>query len=281
MSLMPSDATSSRVSAPRGPDPRVLVITPTYNEAGNLEATVAAVFAAAPQVDILIVDDASPDGTGEIADRLAADPRVTVLHRAGKDGLGRAYVAGFGVALDRGYDVVVQMDADGSHPASALPALLTALADDPAVGLAIGSRYVPGGGLADWAAGRRVLSRAGNAYARAMLRLRVRDVTAGYRAYRADVLRDLPLHEIDSRGYCFQIDMTLRTVRARWRIVERPIEFRERTSGRSKMSKAIVAEAMWRVTVWGIFGPPRSADAHEPKGPRVGGSRQRGGAPDR
>jgi len=253
MSTMPADATS-----PRGSAPRVLVITPTYNEAGNLEATVAAVFAAAPQVDILIVDDASPDGTGAIADRLVADPRVTVLHRAGKDGLGRAYVAGFGLALQRGYGVVVQMDADGSHPADALPDLLAALAADPAVGLAIGSRWVPGGSLVDWAAGRRLLSRAGNAYARAMLRLGVRDVTAGYRAYRAEVLRDLPLDEIDSRGYCFQIDMTLRTVRAGWRIVERPIEFRERTSGRSKMSKAIVAEAMWRVTVWGIFGAPRS-----------------------
>lgn len=244
---MPVDATS-----PRGPAPHVLVITPTYNEAGNLEATVAAIFAAARSVDVLIVDDASPDGTGEIADRLAADSRVTVLHRTGKDGLGRAYVAGFGVALERGYDVVVQMDADGSHPASALPALLAALAADPAIGLAIGSRYVPGGGLTDWAAGRRVLSRAGNAYARAMLRLGVRDVTAGYRAYRADVLRELPLAEIDSRGYCFQIDMTLRTLNAGWGIAERPIEFRERTSGTSKMSKAIVAEAMWRVTLWGF-----------------------------
>lgn len=233
--------------------PRVLVVTPTYDEAGSLAATVAAVFAAAPQVDLLVVDDASPDGTGDIADALAAaDGRVTVLHRPGKEGLGRAYVAGFRLALDRGYDVIVEMDADGSHPASALPALLTALADDPATGLAIGSRYVPGGGLADWAAGRRLLSRAGNAYARAMLRLRVRDVTAGYRAYRAEVLRDLPLDEIDSRGYCFQIDMTLRTLDAGWRIAERPIEFRERTAGVSKMSGAVVVEAMLRVTAWGL-----------------------------
>ncbi len=233
--------------------PRVLVVTPTYDEAGSLAATVAAVFAAAPQVDLLVVDDASPDGTGDIADALAtADGRITVLHRPGKEGLGRAYVAGFRLALDRGYDVIVEMDADGSHPASALPALLTALADDPATGLAIGSRYVPGGGLADWAAGRRLLSRAGNAYARAMLRLRVRDVTAGYRAYRAEVLRDLPLDEIDSRGYCFQIDMTLRTLDAGWRIAERPIEFRERTAGVSKMSGAVVVEAMLRVTAWGL-----------------------------
>lgn len=240
-------------STPRDGAPRVLVITPTYNEAGSLAATVAAVFTATPAAHVLVVDDASPDGTGAIADGLAAaDSRVTVLHREGKQGLGRAYVAGFRAALDRSFDVIVEMDADGSHPASALPVLLAALADDPGVGLAIGSRYVPGGGLADWAAGRRLLSRVGNAYARVMLRLGVRDVTAGYRAYRADLLRELPLDEIDSRGYCFQIDMTLRTLDAGWRIVERPIEFRERTAGRSKMSKAIVVEAMWRVTVWGI-----------------------------
>jgi dolichol-phosphate mannosyltransferase len=253
MSLMPSAARP----------PRVLVVTPTYDEAGSLESTVAALFAAAPGVDLLVVDDASPDGTGAIADRLAAaDPRVSVLHRAGKEGLGRAYVAGFHVALARGYDVVVELDADGSHPPTALPALLAALAEDPARGLAIGSRYVPGGGLADWAAGRRLLSRAGNAYARFLLRLPVRDVTAGYRAYRAEALRGMPLHDIHSRGYCFQIDMTLRTLDAGWAIVERPIEFRERVAGRSKMNRAIVVEAMLRVTGWGIArlfrGPVRS-----------------------
>jgi len=243
MSLMP----------PAARPPRVLVITPTYDEAGSLESTVAALFAAAPDVDLLVVDDASPDGTGAIADRLAAaDPRVSVLHRTGKEGLGRAYVAGFDLALARGYDVVVEFDADGSHPAAALPSLLGALAADPAAGLAIGSRYVPGGGLADWAAGRRLLSRAGNAYARFMLRLPVRDVTAGYRAYRAEVLGGMPLHDIHSRGYCFQIDMTLRTIDAGWGVVERPIEFRERVAGRSKMSRAIVVEAMLRVTGWGI-----------------------------
>jgi glycosyltransferase involved in cell wall biosynthesis len=244
MSTMPAD--------PRDLGPRVLVVMPTYDEAGSLPATVAALFAAAPDVDLLVVDDASPDGTGALADDLAAaDPHVTVLHRRGKEGLGRAYVAGFRSALDRGYDVIVEMDADGSHPASALPSLLAAL-EEPGVGLAIGSRYVPGGGLADWAAGRRLLSRAGNAYARFVLRLHVRDVTAGYRAYRAEVLRELPLQEIDSRGYCFQIDMTLRTLDAGWRIAERPIEFRERTAGRSKMSGAVVVEAMVRVTLWGI-----------------------------
>lgn len=232
--------------------PRALVVTPTYDEAGSLAATVAAVFEAAPDAHLLVVDDASPDGTGALADRLSADdPRIHVLHRPGKEGLGRAYVAGFRWALERGYDVIVEMDADGSHPASALPGLVTALAG-PGTGLAIGSRYVPGGGLADWAAGRRLLSRAGNAYARFLLRLDVRDVTAGYRAYRAEVLRSLPLESIDSRGYCFQIDMTLRTLDAGWRIVERPIEFRERTAGRSKMSRAIVLEAMLRVTAWGV-----------------------------
>jgi Glycosyltransferases involved in cell wall biogenesis len=251
---------------PAAPPPRVLVVTPTYEEAGSLEATVAGLFAAAPGVDLLVVDDASPDGTGQLADRIAAaDPRVSVLHRPGKEGLGRAYVAGFLVALERGYDVVVEMDADGSHPASALPSLLAALDDDPTVGLAIGSRYVPGGGLADWAAGRRLLSRAGNAYARTLLRIPVRDVTAGYRAYRADALRGMPLREIDSRGYCFQIDMTLRTLDAGWGVAERPIEFRERVAGRSKMSRAIVAEAMLRVTGWGLtrlFRRPRPRRPH-------------------
>ena len=249
---------------------RVLVITPTYDEAGSLAATVAAVFAAAPEADLLVVDDASPDGTGAIADALAAaDPRVDVLHRPGKAGLGRAYVAGFRLALDRGYDVVVELDADGSHPAAALPGLLAALAAEPAVGLAIGSRWVPGGSVVDWPLGRRILSRAGNAYARVMLRLGVRDVTAGYRAYRADVLRGLPLDEIDSRGYCFQIDMTLRTADAGWAITERPIEFRERTSGVSKMSRGIVLEAMARVTLWGL-----SRAFARISGRRVGGSRQ-------
>ncbi|MEO5534024.1 MAG: polyprenol monophosphomannose synthase [Pseudolysinimonas sp.] len=240
---MPNDATL----------PRVLVIIPTYDEAESLEAIVAAVLLASPDADVLVVDDASPDGTGEIADRLAsADPRVTVLHRTGKDGLGRAYVAGFRVALERGYDLVVELDADGSHPPSALPALLAAVRADPGVGLSIGSRWVPGGTLVDWPMSRRILSRAANSYARKMLRLGVRDVTAGYRVYRADALRGFALDEIDSRGYCFQIDMTVRTADAGWAITELPIEFRERTAGRSKMSWAIVAEAMLRVTGWGV-----------------------------
>lgn len=239
---------------PAAADPgRVLVITPTFDEAENIAGTVAAILAAVPTAHVLVVDDASPDGTGDIADALAAaDPRVAVLHRAGKEGLGRAYVAGFRRALAEGFDTIVEMDADGSHPADALPALLDAVAADPGVGLAIGSRWVDGGRVIDWPVSRRLLSRGGNAYARAVLRLGVRDVTAGFRAYRAEVLRGLALDEIDSRGYCFQIDMTLRTLDAGWRVVERPIAFRERVAGRSKMSRAIVAEAMLRVTAWGL-----------------------------
>ncbi len=241
---MPADATPRRG--------RVLVITPTYDEAESLGPTLEGLFAANPEVDVLVVDDASPDGTGAIADAIAArDSRVTVLHRAGKDGLGRAYVAGFRVAVARDYDTVVEMDADGSHPAASLPALLAAL-DDPRVGVAIGSRWIDGGSVVDWPAHRRRLSRGANRYARAILGLPVHDITAGFRAYRAEVLAALPLHEIDSRGYCFQIDMTIRTFDAGWRIVERPIEFRERRAGRSKMSGTIVIEAMLRVTSWGV-----------------------------
>jgi len=239
------------VPAPR--PGRVLVVTPTYDEAENLEATIAALRGSGAEVDILVVDDASPDGTGELADRLAAsDPRLHVLHRTAKDGLGRAYLAGFAWALERGYEVIVEFDADGSHPADALPAMLAALEADAGTGLVIGSRWVPGGRLVDWPAFRRRLSKAANAYARRMLRLPVRDVTAGYRAYRAEVLREIAHQVVDSRGYCFQIDLTIRTHDAGWRIREVPITFTERRAGASKMSGGVVVEAMWRVTVWGI-----------------------------
>lgn len=234
------------------PPGRVLVVTPTYDEAENLEAAVASVRRAVASADILVVDDASPDGTGKIADRLAAsDAAVHVLHRTAKDGLGRAYLAGFAWALENGYDIVVEFDADGSHPADALPAMLEALGE-PGTGLVIGSRWVPGGRLVDWPDYRRRLSKAANAYARVMLRLPVRDVTAGYRAYRAEVLDEVAHQVVDSRGYCFQIDLTIRTADAGWGIREVPITFTERRAGASKMTGGVVVEAMWRVTVWGI-----------------------------
>lgn len=251
---------------------RVLVVTPTYDEAENLEATVIALRRAAPEAHILVVDDASPDGTGLIADQLAAsDPAVHVLHRTAKDGLGRAYLAGFAWALGRGYDVVVEFDADGSHPADALPTMLEALAD-PGVGLVIGSRWVAGGRLVDWPAYRRRLSKAANAYARVMLRLPVRDVTAGYRAYRAEVLDEIAHAVVDSRGYCFQIDLTIRTADAGWGIREVPITFTERRAGASKMTGGVVAEAMWRTTVWGIarrFRRPRPLAERQASAPGV------------
>jgi dolichol-phosphate mannosyltransferase len=236
--------------APRGP---ALVVIPTYNELPNLEIAVRAVLALGADLDILVVDDSSPDGTGDLADRIAAEePRVTVLHRSVKDGLGRAYLAGFDVARRRGYEAVVELDADGSHPVEALPRLLAALDADPGAGVVIGSRWVPGGRVVDWPWFRAVLSRAGNTYAHLWLDLPVRDSTAGYRAYRSAALAEMHLADVHSRGYCFQIDMTLRTLDAGFGVVEVPIEFRERRAGASKMTKAIVLEAMARVTVWGI-----------------------------
>jgi dolichol-phosphate mannosyltransferase len=234
----------------RGPVGRVAVIVPTYNEAENVEQIVARLRRAVPDADILIADDNSPDGTGEIADKFAlTDDHVHVLHRPGKQGLGAAYLAGFGWALDRGYGTVVEMDADGSHDPAELPALLAALED---ADLVVGSRWVAGGEVRNWPRSREVLSRGGNAYARIMLGLSVHDATGGYRAYRAATLQDIALHSVRSQGYCFQIDLTLRAARAGKKIVEVPITFTERTAGSSKMSRAIVAEALWKVTEWGI-----------------------------
>jgi len=232
---------------------RAVVIVPTYDEVDNLEQAIDAIHAAAPELHVLVVDDASPDGTGELADRLAAsDPRVTVLHHGARAGLGAAYLAGFGVALAAGFDILIEMDADGSHPADALPAMIARLDTPDRADLVIGSRRVPGGGFVDWPAARRLLSRAGNLYARLALRIRVMDATAGFRAYRADVLRSLDLAGVESRGYCFQIDMTLRVLDAGYHVAEVPIIFTDRQRGVSKMNSRIVLEAMWRVTQWGV-----------------------------
>ena len=235
---------------PGGTLGRVAVIVPTYDERENLEPIVARVRASVADADILVIDDNSPDGTGEVADKLvAADPHVHVLHRQAKAGLGSAYITGFRWALDRGYGVLVEMDADGSHDPAELPSLLAALEH---ADLVIGSRWVPGGTVLNWPKSREILSRGANTYARIMLRIGIRDATAGYRAYRADTLRAVALDQVISRGYCFQIDLVLRSLRAGLAVTEVPITFTERTRGASKMSKAIVAEAFWRVTQWGI-----------------------------
>lgn len=239
--------------------PQALILIPTYNELGNLPIVVGKVRAAVPRAHILIIDDGSPDGTGALADELAqADSSVHVLHRLVKNGLGDAYIAGFSWGLSNGYDVLVEMDADGSHPAESLAELIlsvtptagASLATTP--GLAIGSRWTTGGSVVNWPFHRLALSRGGNTYARVMLGLSVQDATAGYRAFRADVLRAIRFEDVHSHGYCFQIDMTLRVADAGFTIVEIPIEFRERELGESKMSQAIVIEAMSKVTVWGI-----------------------------
>jgi dolichol-phosphate mannosyltransferase len=234
------------------PSDRVAVIVPTYNERANIESTVGRVRSAVPGADLLVVDDNSPDGTGEIADKLAAeDSHVHVLHRDRKAGLGAAYIAGFHWALGEGYDVIVEMDADGSHRPEELPRLLDALAN---ADLVLGSRYVPGGTVLNWPKSRELLSRGGNTYARLMLGIKLKDATGGYRAYRASTLRKIALDEVESQGYCFQIDLAMRAIRAGLTVTEVPITFVERVHGTSKMSRAVVAEALWRVTVWGITG---------------------------
>lgn len=238
--------------ADRGDAPRVLVIIPTYNEREALPATLERLRAAVPAADVLVVDDASPDGTGEWAEtRSQSDPQVHVMHREGKQGLGKAYVAGFEWGLARGYDYLVEMDADLSHQPEELPSLLAA-ADEPDVALVIGSRWVPGGSVVNWPAYRQLISRGGTTYARMALRLPVRDATAGFRVYPAWVLRELPLEEVESHGYAFQVDMTYQVHRRGGRIVEVPVTFVEREEGVSKMSRAIVVEALVNVTRWGI-----------------------------
>lgn len=228
---------------------RLLVCMPTYNERDALPRTAGRLRAAVPAADLLVIDDASPDGTGAIADAMAvADPAVHVLHRAGKGGLGGAYIAGFAWGLERGYDVLVEMDADGSHAPEDLPRLLCALRE---ADLVLGSRWVHGGEVRNWARSRMLLSRGGNLYTRAVLGLPFADATGGYRVYRAQLLRDLDLTTVVSQGYCFQIDLVWRAHQRGWRVREVPITFTERELGESKMNRTIVAEALWRVTQWG------------------------------
>jgi dolichol-phosphate mannosyltransferase len=230
---------------------RVLVIIPTYNERENIARIVPAVLAVVPTVHILVADDNSPDGTGAIADRLAAaDERVQVLHRPGKQGLGAAYLDGFRRGLEQGYDVLVEMDADGSHRPEDLPRLLAAVADQEA-DLVLGSRWVPGGEVVNWPRSRQWLSRGGNVYTRVALKIPLHDATGGFRAFRASTLRQLDLHDVDSAGYIFQVDLAHRALQRGLKVVEVPITFVEREYGTSKMSGRIVREAMWQVTVWG------------------------------
>lgn len=228
----------------------VLVVIPTYNERDNLEPIIRRLHTVLPQAHALVVDDGSPDGTGELADKLAAtDERVHVLHRTEKAGIGGAYVAGFRWGIERQYAVLVEMDADGSHPPEDLPRMLDALSD---ADLVIGSRYVPGGRVVNWPKRRELLSRCGNFYSRIALGAKVKDITAGYRAYRREVLEKLKLGNVASQGYCFQIDLAWRTIEAGFIVVEAPITFTERAIGESKMSGDIVREALIRVTKWGL-----------------------------
>jgi dolichol-phosphate mannosyltransferase len=226
------------------------VIIPTYNEADNVEAIVSRVRSSVPAAHVLVADDNSPDGTGKIADELAdSDGHVHVLHRQGKEGLGAAYLAGFAWGMERGYDVLVEMDADGSHQPEQLPRLLTAL---DGADLVLGSRWVPGGRVVNWPKSRELLSRGGSLYSRTLLGVPIKDVTGGYRAFRRETLEGLGVEQVASQGYCFQVDLAWRTVKAGFRVVEVPITFVERERGDSKMSRSIVVEALWRVTAWGV-----------------------------
>ncbi|MFC0359655.1 MULTISPECIES: polyprenol monophosphomannose synthase [Kytococcus] len=241
----------SQTTARTAPLQRVAVLIPTYNEAENIEWIVGRVRAATPQVDVVVLDDNSPDGTGEIADRMAAaDPQVHVLHRKGKEGLGRAYLAGFAWALEQGYDAAVEMDADGSHQPEQLHLLLEAA--DRGADLVLGSRWVPGGSVVNWPLDRKIISMAGNLYIKIALGMPLGDATGGYRVYRASALRAMDLTTVDSVGYCFQVDMAWRAVRSGMRVVEVPIEFIERERGNSKMDSSIVKESLVRVTRWAV-----------------------------
>jgi len=227
----------------------ILVVIPTYDERENLELIVGRLRAAVPEAHVLVADDNSPDGTGAIADGIAArDDHVHVMHRQGKEGLGAAYLAGFAWALEHGYEVVVEMDADGSHQPEQLPRLLDALRD---ADLVLGSRWVPGGSVVNWPKHRELLSRGGSLYTRMALSVPLRDATGGFRAFRAETLRAIDLSDVESAGYIFQVELGVRAVKAGLRVREVPIEFVERELGSSKMNQRIVVEALWRVTVWG------------------------------
>ncbi len=240
--------------------PEVLVIVPTYNEIESLERIVGRLRQSFPDADVLVVDDASPDGTGALADRLSAsDPSVHVLHRARKEGLGLAYLAGFAEALRRDYEYVVEMDADGSHDPADLPAMV-AIARDEDADLVIGSRWVPGGAVRNWPWLRRAISRVGNGYARWVLRSRIRDLTAGYRVFARRALVSLDLAHVAAQGYGFQVELAWRIERSGGVVLEHPITFVERATGRSKMHPGIVVEALAWVTWWGITGRTRHED---------------------
>jgi dolichol-phosphate mannosyltransferase len=231
-----------------------LVVIPTYNELENLPLILGRLQQSRPDAHVLVVDDGSPDGTGELADQLAsADPdRIHVMHRTAKAGLGAAYLAGFAWGLSRNYTVLVEMDADGSHAPEQLYRLLDAI--DAGADLAIGSRYVDGGTVRNWPWRRLVLSKTANTYSRLLLGVGIRDITAGYRAYRREVLEKIDLTAVDSKGYCFQIDLTWRTINGGFSVVEVPITFTERELGVSKMSGSNIREAMVKVARWGIGG---------------------------
>ncbi len=241
---------------------KALIIIPTFNEIESLPRQVDGVRAIAPDVDIVVVDDGSPDGTGEWADdRAREDDQVFVIHREAKQGLGAAYLAAFAWALDRDYDVVVEMDADGSHRPEDLPRIL---AEAENYDLVIGSRWVPGGSVVNWPAHRKFLSTNANRYVRLALGVPIKDATAGFRSYQAPLMRQLLLAQVESQGYCFQIDMAWRVLQAGGTVTEVPITFVERDAGASKMSGAIIREALTKVTWWGVqrvFGGRRSAHA--------------------
>jgi dolichol-phosphate mannosyltransferase len=228
---------------------KILVIIPTYDELANIDRIITRVRAAVPSADVLVADDNSPDGTGRRADELAAlDPQIHVLHRAGKEGLGAAYLAGFAWALERDYGVIVEMDADGSHQPEQLPRLLDRLRT---ADLVLGSRWVPGGSVVNWPLARKLISRGGTTYARLALGVDLHDITGGYRAFRRTTLEGIGLDDVESQGYCFQIDLAYRAVSRGFRVAEVPIEFVERELGTSKMSNRIVIEAFAKVTAWG------------------------------